>query len=321
MAENRDSILNTLYKVRSYLSKMASIENRQWEINEQLLVTLQESALIETEGMGKVKLRIISVCITLLLFFCSLSCLMGNPSDLIVVIAVAGIGLAAWKLEPMLKKAAKTVKIIAFGFLALYSLQLASVALSGLMSGGIDTILVIIMAVLSIGIFKLVMMAVERINQAIEAKNEKIRQKNVEIMEQNQPLYAEFNQLTKQYGAVQAELGQFCAAVAFPRDYVFLAAVNFFISAVENRRADSFKEAVNLYEQAKERQAAREAQRRMEALAQEQNALIAQGNAINYQNGMMLEQMIENQRQIAASQQYTNQLLSNGVTLYVKRLY
>lgn len=77
--------------------------------------------------------------------------------------------------------------------------------------------------------------------------NEETAQRNEEIRRYNEGI-------NKQISDIQAQAGQHVyqaksiGGTWFPRDYYYMDAVNFFISAIGNLRADNVKEMVNLYE-------------------------------------------------------------------------
>lgn len=81
----------------------------------------------------------------------------------------------------------------------------------------------------------------------IVMKNQKIAAANQDATTNNAQVRAKRKQLYDQYLALQQEL-QNNAPNWFPPDYYNIEAVNFFIHAVRNGRADSVKEMVNLFE-------------------------------------------------------------------------
>ena len=81
----------------------------------------------------------------------------------------------------------------------------------------------------------------------IVMKNQKIAAANQDATVNNEQVRAKRKQLHDQYLALQREL-QNNAPSWFPPDYYNIEAVNFFIHAIRNGRADSVKEMVNLFE-------------------------------------------------------------------------
>lgn len=81
----------------------------------------------------------------------------------------------------------------------------------------------------------------------INEKNKKIAAGNQNVAANNEEVRAKRKALYDQYLALQNEL-QRRAPSWFPPDYYNMEAVNFFIHAIRNGRADSVKEMVNLFE-------------------------------------------------------------------------
>lgn len=81
----------------------------------------------------------------------------------------------------------------------------------------------------------------------IVKKNQKIAAANQDATTNNEQVRAKRKQLHDQYLALQREL-QNNAPNWFPPDYYNIEAVNFFVHAIRNGRADSVKEMVNLFE-------------------------------------------------------------------------
>lgn len=96
------------------------------------------------------------------------------------------------------------------------------------------------------GIFALVVVIAVDVG-LILMKNKKIAAENQDASANNEQVRAKRQQLYDQYQALQREL-QRNAPNWFPPDYYNIEAVNFFIHAIRNGRADSVKEMVNLFE-------------------------------------------------------------------------
>lgn len=81
----------------------------------------------------------------------------------------------------------------------------------------------------------------------VKAKNKKIQEANNILKQKNAELSAEFDKWNNQNIAYRDQLAK-AAGNWFPRDYLTPDALNFFVKALENQRADNFRELVNLYE-------------------------------------------------------------------------
>ena len=138
---------------------------------------------------------------------------------------------------------------------------------------------------------------VVRKNQQADAHNAKVIQatdaKNAEIAQSNALVSQKRAELMNRYDQVCGELKQNTGSW-FPPDYYSLEAVEHFIKAVENHKADTVKEMILEYDQSMDRQQMLESQRQTNLkldkiasnqevnneLLKEQNKLIRQGNAI-----------------------------------------
>lgn len=95
--------------------------------------------------------------------------------------------------------------------------------------------IIVFLAVIGIEVFFIV-----KKNQKIAAANQDIAVNNEQVRTQRKALY-------DQYSALQQELRTH-APNWFPPDYYSIEAVDFFLHAIRNGRADSVKEMVNLFE-------------------------------------------------------------------------
>ncbi|MCU6720234.1 zinc-ribbon domain-containing protein [Porcipelethomonas ammoniilytica] len=115
--------------------------------------------------------------------------------------------------------------------------------------------------------------------------NEKIRHKNVEIIQANQKI-AEYNQsirqqadeLNRRLHEIQLRY-QNTVMTWYPQNYCYIEATEFFLDSVVNYRADTLKEAINLYEEYLHRE---RVERNQESMLKKQdlNNLLTLGSVI-----------------------------------------
>ena len=133
----------------------------------------------------------------------------------------------------------------------------------------------------------------------MKMQNNKIQKQNTAIAQRNNDISVRVNQLTVQIGNQVQNLWN-NVSFWYPPDYLCMDAVNFFVHAFRNGRADSMKEAINLYEEAGHRQ-------RME-MGQQQIV-----------NG--LGQLMAGLNQIAQGQQIMIQQLEYGNMLKIQQIH
>lgn len=137
-------------------------------------------------------------------------------------------------------------------------------------------------------------------NDAIERQNETIRAKNQELMEQ-------CNALNTEVQALQTQVAEAVRQMNYPPDYVCLDAVRFFIHALRNDRADSFRRLIDLYESNNYRRRMLESQQELAGIMQQQvynqeriGQLLVYSNCLNAVN---LATQIQTQTEIRALRQ------------------
>ena len=89
------------------------------------------------------------------------------------------------------------------------------------------------------------------IRYAIRKKNEQVEINNAAINMHNSEVQSRYDEVTRRLRELKNEMFSRTSSW-YPKNYYSLNAVNFFISAIENFRADSVKEMVNLFEATKE---------------------------------------------------------------------
>lgn len=274
--ETREELLNGLYFVRKMLKQIVSTKNEQVKIVAQFR---QQRANIETSGVkNQSKLLGIMLGIMVVLFYLMIAWATGRfPIDFFLAVICAGIIYLQRDKRSKLKRAAVVLLVCSLGMTLMNIVR-------AIMYG--TTALVVFMAVLFAIAFVLVKTIIKRKNQQIDQENAATQQYNQEIQRQYDETVRRLKQLTKEM--VDGSQSW------YPRSYYCEYAVEFFVEAVENYRADSVKEMVNLFENS-------EHQRRMESGQQEINA--------------SLQQSLLNQEQIKKELRYANVLNLAQLTL------
>ena len=158
----------------------------------------------------------------------------------------------------------------------------------GILIGGF--ILVAIEVVVLIVILKLRSKYIDSKNRTVAQQNDAIDRKNEELANVEQEIRRELSDIQTRYNE---EVGGW-----YPPDYAFPDAVDFFISSIQNSRADNLKEAVNAYEEDLHR-------RRIEAQ-----------NEQNLANQKVMQQQLEaiDESQRIGNELAKGQLLVQGMT-------
>lgn len=125
-----------------------------------------------------------------------------------------------------------------------------------------------------------------RENKKVTKVNEQIRAQNEQAQAHNQPILMQEQAVIEKIKQAQERLAQELP-VWYPRDYCCIDAAEFFLNAIQNHRADSIKEAVNLYETTQHQQ-------RLEAAQQ---------------------QMLENQQESIRQQRFANMLSAANLVM------
>lgn len=180
------------------------------------------------------------------------------------------------------------VAIIAVIFTAIsFIMSIANFGAGALIGGVIPLIAAIIFLVV---IIKLRNKYIDSKNRKVGEQNEAIDRKNAELANVENEIRTELSNIQTRYNE---EVGSW-----YPPDYAFPDAVDFFISSIQNSRADNLKEAVNTYEQDLHR-------RRLEAQ-----------NEQNLANQKVMQQQLEaiDESQRIGNELAKGQLLVQGMT-------
>lgn len=141
----------------------------------------------------------------------------------------------------------------------------------------------------------------ENENEAIKASNfreqERVKTQNAEVEASSVDIRKQIKEKSNLIFAVQEQWLEQCAPW-YPVDYIDIASVDFFVSALQNKRADSVKEVVNLWEHEKHMNTA-EAQR-AEMNAQQAKMLTQQkiSNMLSVGSLLIQGQLLSNAKDI-----------------------
>ncbi|MGN0484793.1 MAG: hypothetical protein ACI4HI_14700 [Lachnospiraceae bacterium] len=130
---------------------------------------------------------------------------------------------------------------------------------------------------------------------------------DVDCASRNQKVEQQNAQIQNQLAVFQKEIDTVCADYArncsswYPKDYSYMEAVDFFIHCIENYRAETLKEAINLYEEELHRRRVEEAHKEMihtqHSMTRNQEQMIQQQDYANE----LARQSLNEQRRSGAS--------------------
>lgn len=226
MEATREELLSGLTYVRGMLGKMQEVLTQY--INLERGFRAKQKEIGTSSVKDRSKLAALTVSGTVAVFLLLIALLTGNFVT-IVLLAVSGAVIAVQR-----GKRTK-LKYLAIGLIAV-TVAYTVYGLATSMTPGLAVLLLI---------FASGIVAAEYF--IITRKNRKIAAYNKEVEEYNQRVQAQRAALYEQYIALQRELTA-KSPRWFPPDYYNMEAVEFFITAVRNSRADSVKEMVNLFE-------------------------------------------------------------------------
>jgi len=248
--DTREELLQGLYYVRNQVNQIFNIYEQQRRIVASYRSKQENISIDGVKSQSKIIVGIVLAAV--LGMFLLLAVVSGNYFNL--EMAIFSIVILYVK-----RNEKSNLKVVAYGILIFLA---GSLLYSTIVNGYyIDMIIMAGFALLALIAILLV----------IKGKNKKIDEYNIKADVNNTHLQVQYNQTVQQLEVYKKELFQKTGAW-YPRAYYTQDAINFFITAVENYRADSVKEMVNLYEKS-------EHYRRMEAsqrlIAQNQQRMMA----------------------------------------------
>lgn len=237
--ETREELLEGLRYVKGLIAKILAVQNEQVRIVD---AYRKEETGISTEGFGnRAKYAAVIIGVAAALFYLVTGILSGHPFSFVWFLVPFALAVHAWMKGKRGKKF-WTVITVLFGILPLIELM------------GRLGFWIIFLPVLLAAFFG--------IRYAVAKKNEQVEQHNTAINEHNAQMQARYDETAAQLAVLKKELFGNTSSW-YPASYYSLSAAEFFVNVVENYRADTIKEMVNLYEATKEQ---KEAARRQEEI-------------------------------------------------------
>lgn len=275
----RQELLNSLQEIKGLINQIVGVRNQQINIVAQHRQS--EEAINFKGGKAKGKAVMVLLYISMLLFFLLMAITEWLEWSYFIFYAVLGAYCFLYRS----KKDRSKLKIFAWVVLGVFTVMNIVSFVKGAISSGYYFFVITMLIALAI-----VILAGVLIVRKLNAKTDK---NNVAIAAHNEELDRQYSDTTQQINQLQMQLRQIGASW-YPPSYYCLDAVDFFIDAIRNFRADNIKEAVNLYENSEHQKRMEEGQRRLE---------IGQQQLLTSQN-----QIIEGQKAMIAQQRFTNVL-------------
>lgn len=226
MEATREELLSGLTYVKGMLGKMQEVLTKYINLERGFRAKQQEIGTSSVKD--KSKLAALAISGTVAAFLLLIAFLTGNFFT-IVLLAVSGAVIAVQK-----NKKTK-LKYLALGLIAFTVLYTVYGLVTSMTPG-----LAILLLIFGSGIVAAEYFIITGKNRKIAAYNEEVEAYNQKVQEQRTALYNRYLALQKDLTAKTPRW--------FPPDYYNMEAVEFFLAAVRNSRADSVKEMVNLFE-------------------------------------------------------------------------
>lgn len=281
MNETRENLLQGLTYVKDMMERMQEVLSEYISLERGFRA--KQEAIGTTSVKDRSKLLAITVGCTLLAFYLLICAMSRDVTSIILLAAAIGVTVFGKK-----KKKSK-LKTAAYILLAISILDVVY-RLSMFLNIGIAIILLVLLALV---------VAVEYF--FITGKNRQVAAHNKEVEAHNERVRQQRADLYDRYTALQRELNE-NGPDWFPPDYYNMEAVDFFINAVRNSRADNVKEMVNLFESTAQHQ-------EMIAYQRQQNKQLNQ--LINGQQAIQKELRFANMVNVANFIQLTS--INSGV--------
>lgn len=229
MMETREELLKGLYYTKNMISKILAAQKEQVGIVAQYRE--EEQGIATTGVKNQTKIWVAVGAVAIILFHLVHGLLTKEFYSLIWFLVTGGLAFRGWK------KGKKLWKF--WAFLAV--------------SDGVIMPFVYYWRYLGfwLTIIPAGAAAFFGVRYAIRKKNEQVEINNAAINMHNSEVQSRYDEVTKRLQKLKDEMFSRTSSW-YPKSYYSLNAVNFFISAIENFRADSVKEMVNLFEATKE---------------------------------------------------------------------
>lgn len=247
----REELIKDLNYVKSQIEKILFTTNKQVEI---VANFREKQTTISTEGSkNQIKIAVIALYIVYLLLNVIL-CFLNAVSVVNLIIAIAcGVYIYFQSKKDKKDKLYKFVKFVLIVDMLWYLLVVFSSGSAFLI---ILTLLFIVASVF------VVLVTIKKKNQQIEKENIKTEEYNAEIQR-------EYDETVQELAELKNDLFSKSGSW-YPKDYYSLEAVSFFISAIENYKADNIKELVLLFDDTKFKSQMLESQQAIQAMSAQQ---------------------------------------------------
>lgn len=227
MNATREELLQNLTYVQQMMAKIINVYSNYIQL-ERNFRTAQ--AGIETDGVvNRAKLVAVTVGCTVAAFILLIAMISSQFESVIVLAIAAGVVV----INRNKKSKLKTAAVLVIAVLLIGTIW----NLVRFMNLGIAIILVFLLGI----VILLEWFFITQKNKSVANYNKKVEENNAAVQAQRVSLY-------NQYEALRREMLN-RSANWFPPDYYNVEAVNFFIDAIRNYRANTVQEMVNLFEQ------------------------------------------------------------------------
>lgn len=252
--KTRDELLNGLRYVKTQIEQILSVTNRQIEI---VANFREEKELISTTDT-KSKLKIALICLYVVFVFDNIIISIANHSPVYFFIAlVCGALIFIPNKKEQKKTSKKMFNKIRLAAIVLYMVYCLFLVLASRIIIAIILTLLMIAATIYIVI------------KAIKAKNEKTIEDNARTAEYNARVQQEYDETVEELDKLKNDLYTQSGSW-YPKDYYSLEAANFFLSAVENYKADTIKEIVLLFDDTQYKSEMLNSQRAIQSMSEQQ---------------------------------------------------
>lgn len=273
--QTREELINGLNYVKTQIEQILSVTNKQVEI---VANFREEKQLISTSDT-KSQLKIAFICLYVVFVFDNIIVSIANhTAGYFIASLVCGALVYISYKKGTKKKIQKIFQTIDVSIFVIYMLLCLYIVFTSKIT--IAIILTLIMIAASIYV----------VIKAVKKKNEKIAEDNAKIAEYNASVQQEYDETVKELDQLKNDLYT-QSGYWYPKDYYSLEAVNFFLTAVQNYKADSIKESVLLFDDTQYKSEMLNSQRAIQRMSEQQlinqDAMIKQlkfANVLNVAN-------------------------------------
>lgn len=258
----RDELINGLNYVKTQIEKILSVTNRQIEI----VANFREEKQIISTSDTKSKLKIAIICMYIVFVFDNImiSFLNRTPIYFIIALLCGAIVFFSKKFNSE-KKRKEILRKIEVAFSVIYMIWVLYIVFTS----GVALLIIFNLLMIAASIYLVVKM--------IKKKNQKIEEENKQTAEYNARVQQEYDETVEQLNQLKNDLYT-QSGTWYPKDYYSLEAATFFLSAVENYKADTIKEIVLLFDDTQYKNEMLNSQRAIQQMSEQQ--LINQGEMI-----------------------------------------